>query len=186
MLPAKAASANPEDFLSLQLKSAEGRGLDATDIAQTTKLVFYVPTDIHQLAFATVGFVHLVEIIFGTQSVLYWAIHSWTMHMQLNQLAYEEGFSVDAMFGAKILTLTDVYRTTSRKDMTPRPAEWPKPICHSRSLKMRLKADKRSSSPQTDWQHPSTQRQPTSREPDASSLVTGIRRSFAVSSVECT
>jgi hypothetical protein len=32
MLPAKAASANPEDFLSLQLKSAEGKGLDATDI----------------------------------------------------------------------------------------------------------------------------------------------------------
>ncbi len=107
MLPAKAASANPEDFLSLQLKSAEGKGLDTTDIAQTTKSVFYVPTDIHQLAFATVGFVHLVEVIFGTQSVLYWAIHSWTMHMQLNQLAYEEGFSVDAMFGAKILMLID-------------------------------------------------------------------------------
>ncbi len=107
MLLAKAASANPEDFLSLQLKSAKGKGLDATDIAQTTKSVFYVPTNIHQLAFASVGFVHLVGVIFGTQSVLYWAMHSWTMHMQLNQLAYEEGFSVDAMFGAKILTLID-------------------------------------------------------------------------------
>jgi hypothetical protein len=29
------------------------------------------------------------------------------MHMQLNQVAYEEGLSVDAMFGAKILTLID-------------------------------------------------------------------------------
>jgi hypothetical protein len=33
MLPAKVASTNPEDFLSLQLKSAKGKGLDATDIA---------------------------------------------------------------------------------------------------------------------------------------------------------
>jgi hypothetical protein len=33
MLPAKAALANPEDFLSLQVKSAEGKGLDATNIA---------------------------------------------------------------------------------------------------------------------------------------------------------
>jgi hypothetical protein len=34
MLPVKAASANPEDFLSLQLKSAEGKGLDAPTLPE--------------------------------------------------------------------------------------------------------------------------------------------------------
>jgi len=53
------AGCDPEEYLNIQLKSYEGKGLH-----RTTKMILSVPMDVHELGFFLMGFIHLLSYVF--------------------------------------------------------------------------------------------------------------------------
>jgi hypothetical protein len=66
-----------DDFLALQLKSAEGKGLSDADIAHSTKVIHRIPHDENQLGKFIAGFALILLIIFGLKLTVCEAVSSW-------------------------------------------------------------------------------------------------------------
>jgi len=107
MLPLVLAGCDPEEYLNIQLKSSEGKGLESTDIARMTKTIFSIPMDVHELGFFLMGFIHLLSYVFRPNALVTLAVHSWLPHMVNNFADYQDCFNADAMFGSRVCTLID-------------------------------------------------------------------------------
>jgi len=107
MIPLALSGCDPAEYLNLQLKSSEGKGLDNADVTKTTKLVLSVPLDVHELGFFITGFIHLLGYVFGPASLVATAVQSWSPHMIANISDYQDCFNADPLFGVRVLTLID-------------------------------------------------------------------------------
>lgn len=59
-----------DDYLALQLKSAEGKGLSYVDIARSTKVVHRIPLDEYQLGEFIARFAIVLSLIFGPKAAI--------------------------------------------------------------------------------------------------------------------
>jgi hypothetical protein len=102
-----AVSAEADDFLALQLKSAEGMGLSDGDVSRSTKVVHRIPRTEHQLAEFIGAFALLLSTIFGPSAPIHLAVQGWIAHIRENQLVYAQLLRADHAFGCRILALID-------------------------------------------------------------------------------
>jgi hypothetical protein len=78
-----------DDFLALQLKSAEGKGLSDADVARSTKVIHRIPHDEHQLGEFIASFALVLSIIFSPKSSICEAVSSWVTHICDNENAQQ-------------------------------------------------------------------------------------------------
>jgi hypothetical protein len=96
-----------DNFLALQLKSAEGKGLSDANLAHSTKVIHRIPHDEHQLGEIIAGFALVLSIIFGPKSTICKAMSCWVTHICDNEMVYTQQMCADQAFGAKVLPLID-------------------------------------------------------------------------------
>jgi hypothetical protein len=102
-----AVDTHSDDYLALQLKSAEGQGLSDTDVSRSTKVILRVPCMEHQLAEFIGAFALLLSTLFGPHAPVHLAVQSWLAHIRENQMVYAQLIRVDTTFGSKVLALID-------------------------------------------------------------------------------
>jgi hypothetical protein len=104
---ASAMGTSSDEFLALQLKSAEGKGLSDVDVARSTKVELRAPTDVHELGEFIGAFALVLAFIFGPNATVHKAVHGWLAHIQAHELLYTQQLHADRAFGCKILALID-------------------------------------------------------------------------------
>jgi hypothetical protein len=105
--PSAVNTQHADDFLAMQLKSAEGHGLSDSDVSRSTKVILKVPRTEHQLAEFIGAFALLLSILFGPQATIHLAIQGWLTHIREHQLVYAQLIRTDPAFGSKVLALID-------------------------------------------------------------------------------
>jgi hypothetical protein len=104
---AQAVSTTSDEFLALQLKSSEGKGLSDSDVARSTKIEHRAPRDVHELGEFMGAFALVLAFIFGADSTVHKAVRGWVTHVRANELLYTQQVQADRAFGCKVLALID-------------------------------------------------------------------------------
>jgi len=104
---ALAINTTSDEFLALQLKSSEGKGLSDADVARSTRVEHRAPRDVHELGEFIGAFALILAFIFGSSSTVHKAINGWVTHIRDNELLYTQQIQADRAFGCKVLALID-------------------------------------------------------------------------------
>ena len=99
---------NPTDeFVHLQLKSDEGKGLSDADVARSTKVQHRLPRTEHSLGHMFAAFGIVLQVLFGEESDPFRAMQGWVKHYERFPTVYANLMHADAAFGARVLSLID-------------------------------------------------------------------------------
>jgi hypothetical protein len=96
-----------DDYLAMQLKSAEGQGLSDSDVSRSTKVTLRIPHNEHQLAEFIGAFSLLLSLLFGPSAPIHLAVQGWISHIQDHQTVYAQLMRADIGFGCRLLALID-------------------------------------------------------------------------------
>lgn len=102
-----ASQLSTEDDIRMQLMASDGIGLDKATADFLSKENYKIPYSTHKLRHQLNNWQGLLQLVFGSDSLIAREAGRWVIHIDKLETTYDEQFKIDKDFGAKVCGLID-------------------------------------------------------------------------------
>ncbi len=102
-----ASQINPEDDIRMQLMVSDGIGVDKATADILSKENYKIPYSTHKLCHQLNNWQGLLQLVFGTDSIIAKEASRWVIHIDRLESTYDEQYKIDKDSGAKVCGLID-------------------------------------------------------------------------------